>query len=127
MYAIEAENSRNSMNLTPLRAVAVCVAIVGAFALPDLAHGAVPNPIVTGPIPALAAPGDPSHNYPFFSTSVDLTKSGCVEEEFFIEGTANRYNLPPLATGSIIDSCAPQKTLSLGEVIDSGRTFVVRC
>jgi hypothetical protein len=26
--------------------------------------GAVPTPLVTGPIPATASPNDPSHNYP---------------------------------------------------------------
>jgi hypothetical protein len=64
----------------------------------------VPNPTVSGPIPATAPPGDPSHNYPFFSTTVDLAAYDYVEEEFFLEGTANRYNPPPLATGSIKDS-----------------------
>ena len=61
----------------------------------------VPNPTVTGPIPETAAPGDPSHNYPFFSTTVDLAAYDYVEEEFFLQGTANQYNL---GTGSIIDS-----------------------
>jgi hypothetical protein len=55
---------------------------------------------VTGPVPALATPGDPSHNYPFFSTTVDLPKVGYVEEEFLFEGTANRYN----AIGGTLDS-----------------------
>jgi hypothetical protein len=70
----------------------------------------VPNPTVIGPIAATAAPGDPSHNYPFFSTTVDLAAYDYVEEEFFIQGTANRYNTTmPLATGSIIGS-GPYKT-----------------
>lgn len=55
----------------------------------------VPNPIVTGPIPATAAPGDPSHDYPFFSTNIDLASRGYIEEEFFFEGTANTYNVNP--------------------------------
>jgi len=70
----------------------------------------VPNPTVIGPIPATAAPGDPSHAYPFFSTTVDLAAYDYVEEEFFLQGTANRYNTPPLATGSIIDSGHLYKT-----------------
>jgi hypothetical protein len=65
---------------------------------------AVPNPMVTGPIPANAKPGDPSHDYPFFATTVDLANQGYIEEEFFFEGAANRYNTPALATGSVIDS-----------------------
>ena len=72
----------------------------------------VPNPTVIGPIPATAVPGDPSHNYPFFATTVDLAAYGYVEEEFFLQGTANRYNTPtmPPATGSIIDSGHLYKT-----------------
>ena len=71
----------------------------------------VPNPTVTGPIPETAAPGDPSHNYPFFSTTVDLAAYDYVEEEFFIEGTANRYNTTmPLATAKVIDSGHPYRT-----------------
>jgi alpha/beta hydrolase family protein/IPT/TIG domain-containing protein len=70
----------------------------------------VPNPTVFGPLPASEPPGDPSHDYPFFSTTVDLASYGYVEEEFFFEGTANRYNTPALATGSIIDSGHPYRT-----------------
>jgi len=110
MYSAKDEVPRNSRNRTRLSAIAVSSVILGAFALSDRANGAVPNPIVTGPIPALATPGDPSHNYPFFSTSVDLAKFGYVEEEFFFEGTANRYNLPPLGTGSILDTGHPYRT-----------------
>ncbi len=82
----------------------ICVVALTAQTVP------VPNPTVIGPIPATAAAGDPSHNYPFFSATVDLAAVGYVEEEFFLEGTANRYNTPPLATGSIIDSGHPYKT-----------------
>jgi hypothetical protein len=70
----------------------------------------VPNPVVTGPIPATAAPGDPSRDYPFFATNHDLARWGYVEEEFLIEGTANRYTTPSRATGSIIDGGHPYKT-----------------
>ena len=69
----------------------------------DIAESAVPNPTVIGPIAATAPPGSPSRNYPFFSTTVDLASHGYVEEEFFIEGTANRYTLPDRATASVID------------------------
>jgi Alpha/beta hydrolase domain len=80
------------------------------------AAAAVPNPIVTGPIPQTVAPGDPSHNYIFFSSNHDLAGHGYVEEEFFIQGTANRYNTPnqtnpgPASTGTIISSGNPYKT-----------------
>ena len=47
---------------------AVAVSIVtGSFLCAPPGAGAVPNPTVTGPIPVHATPGDPSHDYPFFS------------------------------------------------------------
>ena len=101
MCAKKAEVSRPSLNRTLMSAVTTGVALLGLFVSSDRATAAVPNPIVTGPIPVLVAPGDPSHAYPFFSTTVDLARFGYVEEEFFFEGTANRYNM---ITGGILDS-----------------------
>ena len=74
----------------------------------------VPNPIVTGPISANALPGAPSHDYPFFSTNLDLRSRGYIEEEFFFEGTANVYNIVPTVskknTAEIIATDQPYKT-----------------
>ncbi len=67
-------------------------------------------PAVTGPVPASVLPGTPTHDYPFFSTNHDIAAQGYVEQEFFIQGTANRYNTPALATGSVIDSGHPYQT-----------------
>jgi hypothetical protein len=53
--------------------------------------GATDPAKVTGPIPLLATPGDPSHNYPYFTTSHLVTKHEYVEEEFYIEGLAVEY------------------------------------
>lgn len=39
-----------------------------------------------------------------------LLEQGYVEEEFFIEGTANRYSLPEMASGEILDSGHPYRT-----------------
>jgi hypothetical protein len=77
--------------------------------IPALA-GSVPNPTTTGPIPATAIPGQPSHDYPFFATNHDLATNGYIEEEFFIQGTANRYSTPPLTTATIVDSDHPYMT-----------------
>jgi hypothetical protein len=65
---------------------------------------------VTGPIAATVIPGHPSHNYPFFATTHDLAIHGYVEEEFFIQGKANRYNTPALQTGTVIDGDHPYTT-----------------
>lgn len=94
---------------TPIIA-ALCL-LGGGMAAQPAAVFSIPNPIVIGPIPATAAPGDPSHDYPFFSTYVDLASYGYVEEEYFLEGTANRYDMSqPLETASIIDGGHPYRT-----------------
>ncbi len=86
------------------------------FALIGGANAAIPNPTVTGPIPVTAAPSDPSHNYIFIATSLDIASRGYVEEEFFLEGTANQYNIPTWtidrpqdATATIKSSANPYK------------------
>ena len=52
----------------------------------------VPAPKITGPIPSTAKAGDPSFDYPFFSTKHFVEKHGYIEEEFFIEGVAVEYS-----------------------------------
>ncbi|HEX2540336.1 MAG TPA: alpha/beta hydrolase domain-containing protein [Caldimonas sp.] len=89
------------------------VTIVATF-MAGLAMAQVPNPTVSGPIPSTAAPGDPSRNYPFFATHVDLAAWGYVEEEFVFEGTANRYTTtPPLETATFVDGAHPYRTRML--------------
>lgn len=70
----------------------------------------VPNPQVTGPIEAPDIPGAPTHNYPFFTTNHPLATAGYVEEEFFIQGTANRYNIPSGMTANVVDGGHPYLT-----------------
>jgi hypothetical protein len=74
----------------------------------------VPNPTVAGPIAATAQPGDPSRNYPFFSSYIDLGSRGYVEEEYFFNGTANTYTpatpATALQTASVVTHSNPYKT-----------------
>jgi hypothetical protein len=74
------------------------------------ASGAVPNPVVTGPVASSGIPGATAHNYTFFATNHELAVHGYIEEEFFIEGTANRYTTPAQTTGTVIDGNHPYKT-----------------
>ncbi|HEX9461279.1 MAG TPA: alpha/beta hydrolase domain-containing protein [Alphaproteobacteria bacterium] len=92
-----------------LRSFGLATLLMTAVHWPAVA-GTVPNPIVSGPIAVHAAPGDPSHDYPQLASQLNLAKFGYVEEEFFFEGTANRYNTPTLTTGSVLDSGHPYKT-----------------
>jgi hypothetical protein len=72
----------------------------------------VPNPTVIGPIPATVAPGDPAHDYPFFTTQHDIYRRRYTEQEFFFEGTANRYDVVnrQLTTATIVDGGHPYRT-----------------
>src|SRR5438552_2339220 len=74
------------------------------------AGAVVSDPGVTGPIAAAGSPGSQMHNYRFFASNHDLAMHSYVEEEFFIQGSANRYNTPAQPTGSVIDSDHPYKT-----------------
>jgi hypothetical protein len=77
----------------------------------------VPNPTVIGPIPQNAPPGDPSHDYTFFSSEI-VEDFGYVEEEYFLEGSANVYDIPALppypqipgATASVVSGGHPYRT-----------------
>lgn len=69
-------------------------------------ESSVPNPMVTGPIQSDTI-GDPSRNYPFGATNIDLESKGYVEEEFFIEGDARQYTTPTLQTSELIDNSEP--------------------
>ena len=95
--------------------LATALVAVGALAA-TLAMAQVPNPTVTGPIAQPVAPGDPSHNYIFFSSNHDLAGHGYVEEEFFISGTATRYATPnqtnpnATSTGTVISTGNPYQT-----------------
>src|SRR5262245_24819866 len=81
-------------------------------ASPQQTAAAIPSemPTITGPVKNTTALKNPGHGYPFSATSVDLKKAGYVEEEFFIEGKANRYLTSPTANATVVDSNNPYKT-----------------
>ncbi len=92
---------------------AVFAAALGALFSQPSAAQAVPNPTITGPIPANVPLGDPSHDYTFLTPADDLAAHGYVQEEYFQEGTANSYNTvtePTGGTGTITSSGHTYKT-----------------
>jgi hypothetical protein len=86
----------------------LAASVCAALALTATTALGVPDPTVT-PVPENAPPGDPLHDYTFF-TDESIGDFGYVEEEFFIEGTANAYDTPPLMTGSVVSTGHPYKT-----------------
>lgn len=104
-----------------LRPLAVSCAWLVLSAAPLLAihpapAGAAADPVVSGPVPSSVAPGDPSHDYVFFASNLDLAAQGYLEEEYFIAGTANWYDTPATCyetqttTGNVLASNLPYKT-----------------
>jgi hypothetical protein len=73
-------------------------------------HVVLRSPEITGPVTNTTPLRHPDHGYPYNATPVDLAKLGYVEEEFFVAGTANRYNTPAGERGSIIDVDHPYST-----------------
>jgi hypothetical protein len=102
--------------LTASATVAPALAVALAAA-PSVADAATPIPIptVAGPV-ASAMPGDPSRNYTFLATPLDLAARGYVEEEYFISGSACRYAIPvappgaPSGTAAVRDCGWPYQT-----------------
>jgi Alpha/beta hydrolase domain len=88
--------------------LAAVTCVIGFSAL--AASAQIPNPKVTGPIASTAVPGDPSHNYVFFSADHGLAAAGYIEEEYFIEGTAKTFTTPTEATGAVSSTGNPYKT-----------------
>ncbi len=88
--------------------LALSVMLVAAASLcaPTRAAAAVANPTVIGPVTVNAPPGSASRDYPWMSTLHNLAAVGYVEEEFFIEGTASRFNtaVPIGSNGTLVDS-----------------------
>ncbi|MEU6262929.1 alpha/beta hydrolase domain-containing protein [Saccharopolyspora shandongensis] len=73
----------------------------------------VPTPNVTGPVRVAMPPGtDLTHNYPQLAAEpgFDLSQRGYVEEEYFFEGKATRYDTPPMADGVALSTGNPYKT-----------------
>jgi hypothetical protein len=89
---------------------AACLMVALTGLSPASLAASIPNPAVSGPIASPDLPGTPTHNYPFFASNHELASHGYVEQEYFYSGTANRYNTPTEATGSIIDGNHPYRT-----------------
>jgi Alpha/beta hydrolase domain len=89
------------IGLTGLLAAVGTVPLVVAATAPTASSLVATNvPSVTGPIPSTTPPGDPSHDYVFYATPMDLKKVGYTEEEFFISGIAKRFT----TTNPVADS-----------------------
>jgi hypothetical protein len=80
----------------------ILAASLAGVAWCQAAADSVPSPTVVGPIRENAPPGDPSRDYIFFTPVEILGDYGCVDEDYFIEGTAHRYDTPEGETGTSV-------------------------
>jgi Alpha/beta hydrolase domain len=109
-----------SMSQGTLRGLALSLALGGTAvmtvtAAPAPAQAATAVPEVVGPIASTATPGDPSHDYVFYATPMDLAEVGYVEQEYFIRGVAARYM-----------TTAPNANSTIGEMPYETRIVVRR-
>ena len=87
----------------------VMASVAVACLMPQQAH-AQSAATVTGPVSVNVAPGDPSNDFIFSMSGMDLARHGYIEEEFFLEGTANRYSQSGMETADIVDGGHAYKT-----------------
>jgi len=88
------------LNKTILQAVVLGASLIFVLYL-NQARAAVPDATITGPIPVEP---HPSLNSIYSASAIELTSNGYVEEEYFIEGLANRYTNPDMENAEVIDS-----------------------
>ncbi|GIH06952.1 hypothetical protein Rhe02_50190 [Rhizocola hellebori] len=92
-------------------AAALMVTLVPASsAIAEQARTPISQPAVSGPIPG-TVPGDRlspvlADTYPFFSTPDDLAGAGYVEQEFYLSGVADGWDLQ----GNLVASDVPYQT-----------------
>ena len=98
----------NTANYIHTRIAPVLIIMLCSLVSPNI-QAEVPPAKIIGPIAAQPT-GDPSHNFIYNASAIELTDHGYVEQEFFIEGTANRYSTPELKTGEIVDGEHPYRS-----------------
>jgi hypothetical protein len=72
-----------------------------------------PTPEAIGPIPAVGSPGtDLTHNCPQLASepNFNLSQRGYIEEEFFFQGHATRYETPAMVNRIVLSSGHPYKS-----------------
>lgn len=85
----------------------------------------VPTPTVTGPI-ANEPFSSQTKNYQFFASDVSLASRGYVEEEFYINGKANAYDVPGQVFGPSTLPGVIQTNVVAADVPYKTRMFVRR-
>lgn len=75
--------------------------------MPLMVFAAVPDATISGPI---ATEPHPSLNSIYGASAIELLDRGYIEEEYFIEGTANRYSSMEMEDAEIADGGHPYRS-----------------
>ncbi|MEX0964863.1 MAG: alpha/beta hydrolase domain-containing protein [Pseudohongiellaceae bacterium] len=97
------------MRQSSTKLIGLAATVTAWLLLSGQAAAQVPPATISGPIAADKA-GSGTLNTVYSASAIELEASGYVEEEFFIEGRANRYSSPELETAVITDSGHRYKT-----------------
>ena len=73
------------------------------YSLASVSQAEVPDATITGPIAADVS-GSGTLNTIYSASAIELTANGYIEEEYFIEGRANRYSNPEMENTEVLDS-----------------------
>ena len=93
-----------TLSLKTINSVAIAFT---CLLLGGISVATVPDATLYGPI---AIEPHPSLNAIYSASAIELSDNGYIEEEYFIEGTANRYTDPEMQNSAIIDGGHPYRT-----------------
>lgn len=100
---------KNNYKLSGKLRGGLTLTIFSAILSGGISQAEVPDATITGPIAADVA-GSGTLNTIYSATSIDLSTNGYIEEEYFIEGRANRYSNPEMENAEVLDSGHRYKT-----------------
>ena len=83
------------------RKITTLLIVITGLVMPLLVKAAVPGATIYGPI---ETEPHPSVNSIYSASAIELTGNGYIEEEYFIEGTGNRYSDSEMENSEILDS-----------------------
>ncbi len=95
-----------TIKLTNVRKLIFIVTIISGFISAESALAQASAGSISGPLKSDTV-GSPNHNFIYNTSAIELKKHGYVEEEFYIEGKANRYSSPEMQNADIVDSDHP--------------------
>lgn len=89
--------------------IACSIGLLGLLGNSLAVQAQASDAVIIGPIEAMPH-SNSSHNSIYSASAIELTANGYIEQEYFFQGTANRYTTEGLETGEIVDSGHPYRS-----------------